>query len=175
MAYTDWINIVDTTIDSEKYSSILEFGLGDGTEYLIKKFKSVYSYELIDESDPTLIEWYNGCVEKFKSYKNWNKEVVMWGDIGFIDYNPQLPKELLGRIDELFTLYNFNSVLVDGGYHVRGDIANYVLNKHKPQYVIIHDTNYNYDVDGYNRIQLPMEYDTIKYEVGEGTYIFTKK
>ena len=79
------------------------------------------------------------------------------------------------RIDNLFIEYNFEAVLIDGGYHVRGDIANYILNKHYPDFVIIHDTNFNYDVDGYNRIILPTNYETIKYTIGEGTYIFCKK
>ena len=37
MAYTDWINIMDDFIPNKKELSILEFGLGDGTEYLLKK------------------------------------------------------------------------------------------------------------------------------------------
>jgi hypothetical protein len=81
----------------------------------------------------------------------------------------------LDRIDELFSEYKFDGVLVDGGYHVRGDIANYVLNKFKPKYVVIHDTNYNYEVDGYLRIILPDIYETVEYRVGEGTHIFVKK
>ena len=175
MAYTDWIGIVEDTLDDKKDLSILEFGLGAGTEYLVNTFKRVYSYELIDQTDPTLIEWYNDCVERFKGYSNWDKEVVLWKDIEFEDYNPILPHKLTDRIDTLFNIYKFEAVLVDGGYHVRGDIANYILNKQSPKYVIIHDTVYNYDIDGYNRINLPTKYNTVKYEIGEGTHIFVKK
>lgn len=175
MPYTDWIDIVEQTIPDKENINFLEFGLGEGTEYLVNNFKFVYSHELIDQNDPTLIGWYDVAVEKFSSRKNWKSEVVFWKDINFIDYDPNLPQQLLSRIDELFLKYEFNAVLVDGGYHVRGDIANYVLNKHQPKFVAIHDTNHNYIVDGYGRINLPDIYDTVKYEEGEGTYIFVKR
>lgn len=174
MAYTDWIDIVDTTILEKNKTSILEFGLGDGTEYLVKNFKNVYSYELIDDADPSLEEWSKICIDKFKTSTNWEYEVVKYDTIGFADYNPNLCIKLLERIDTLFKKYNFQAVLVDGGYHVRGDIANYILNKFAPKYVAIHDTNYNYEVDGYGRIQLPANYTTVKYTQGEGTHIFVK-
>lgn len=175
MPYTDWIDIVDVIISDKFEKNILEFGLGDGTQYLVDNFKFVYSHELIDQNDPTLIEWYNQAAQKFKSKQNWDSEVVFWEDISFIDYDPNLPQQLLNRIDELFLKYKFDCVLVDGGYHVRGDIANYILNKHQPGFVVIHDTNYNYSIDGYNRIILPQTYETVKYTIGEGTHIFVKK
>lgn len=183
MSYTDWQDIVEPTIKNKNQLSILEFGLGDGTKYLLDNFKYVYSYELIDENDSTLIDWYNQAADKFKTYSNWGSEVVMWQDIGFIDPGPlytgiippELPSGLLLRIDELFSKYKFNAVLVDGGFHVRGDIANYILNNFPIEYVIIHDINYNFYVDGYHRINLPENYETVKYTEGNGTYIFVKK
>jgi hypothetical protein len=174
MAYTDWIDIVEDTILEKANLPILEFGLGQGTEYLVNNFKSVYSYELIDNADPSLEVWSKQCITQFSSSTNWNYEVVKYDDIAFEDYNPKLATKLLTRIDELFNKYKFEAVLVDGGYHVRGDIANYILNKFAPSYVIIHDTNYNYEVDGYCRIELPANYTTVKYTQGEGTHIFVK-
>lgn len=174
MAYTDWIDIVETTIPEKDKLSILEFGLGEGTDYLVNNFKSVYSYELIDQNDPSLEEWSNRCVERFQTKTNWEYEVVKYDDINFIDYDPNLPTKLLERIDQLFNKYKFKVVLVDGGYHVRGDIADYILHKFAPAYVVIHDTNYNYEVDGYDRIKLPANYKTVKYAEGEGTHIFVK-
>lgn len=175
MPYTDWATIVDTTIVNKKEIKMLEFGLGDGTQYLVDNFEFVYSHELIDDSQPNLINYYNTALNKYSSYTNWASELVMWKDIGFKDYDPNLPIQLLNRIDELFLMYKFEAVLVDGGYHVRGDIANYILNKWSPDYVIIHDTNFAYEVDGYTRIQLPSSYTTIEYLSGEGTHIFKKR
>lgn len=174
MPYTDWTNAVDLVIPDRKELSILEFGLGAGTKYLLDNFKFVYSYELIDERDHTLKEWAQVSKQEYKDYKNWEVEVINWGDIGFIDYDPNLCSKLVNRIDELYIKYNFEAILVDGGYHVRGDIANYILNKFAPKYVIIHDTNFNFEVDGYGRINLPKAYDTFKYNEGEGTYVFIK-
>jgi len=177
MAYTDWQNIVEEQISDKRSLNMLEFGLGVGTKYLLDNFNFIYSYELIDKRDPTLIEWYTKSVSDYKSYKNWKSEVVYWQDVNFIDYDPNITPQVLSRIDELFKVYNFDCVLVDGGYHVRGDIASYVLNKFEPRYVIIHDTNYNFVVDGYERIKLPANYITLVDNKGEGTYIFknTKK
>lgn len=174
MAYTDWTEIVETTILEKDKLSILEFGLGDGTKYLVDNFKKVYSYEIIDDADPTLGEWGTECAQKLSGYTNWEYEITKYSEIGFVDYDSNLSSKLLKRIDELFTKYKFEAVLVDGGYHVRGDIANYILNKFSPDYVVIHDTNFNYEVDGYGRINLPKKYSTVKYTEGEGTHIFVK-
>lgn len=174
MAYTDWTEIVETTVLGKDKLSILEFGLGDGTKYLVDNFKKVYSYEIIDDADPSLAEWGRECIQKLNTYNNWEYEITKYSEIDFVDYDSNLSSKLLQRIDELFDKYKFEAVLVDGGYHVRGDIANYILNKFFPKYVIIHDTNYNYEVDGYTRISLPEVYTTVKYTEGEGTHIFVK-
>ena len=174
MAYTDWIEIVDKTISEKDRVSILEFGLGNGTKYLVNNFKHVYSYEIIDDADPTLEEWGKQSIQELGHYSNWDYEIVKYSEIDFIDYDIDLSSKLLKRIDELFNKYKFEAVLVDGGYHVRGDIANYILNKFSAKYVVIHDTNYNYEVDGYERISLPKNYSTVKYTEGEGTHIFVK-
>jgi hypothetical protein len=174
-SYVDWIGALDLYIPNKHKLSILEFGLGDGTEYLLNKFKYVYSYELIDSNIPSLVNWYIDAKNKYKERHNWDSELMFWQEIGFQDYEPNLPKELLNKIDNLFESHNFDAVLVDGGFHVRGDIANYILNKFSCKYVIIHDTNFAYEEDGYNRINLPNTYETIMYTKGNGTHIFVKK
>ena len=175
MPYTDWIDIVDSTLKNKNELSIIEFGLGEGTKYLLDNFKYVYSYELNDNAFPEYIQWWNKSNEDYANYKNWGRELVWYNQIGFIDYDPNLPAKLTTRIDELFHKQNFDAVLIDGVGHCRGDVANYILNNHVPRYVIIHDTNYNYEVDGYGRINLPSVYSTVEYSVGEGTHIFVKQ
>ena len=174
MAYTDWIDAVDVVLIDKSDLTILEFGLGDGTRYLVNTFKKVYSFEIIDDADPSLKQWSAQCIDNLQYCTNWEYEVTTYSEIDFVDYTPELSSKLLQRIDQLFRTYNFEAVLVDGGYHVRGDIANYILNKFHPKYVIIHDTNYNYEIDGYSRIHLPNNYTTFKYTQGEGTHIFIK-
>ena len=39
MPYQDWIDIVEPTLENKSKLSILEFGLGEGTKYLLEKFK----------------------------------------------------------------------------------------------------------------------------------------
>jgi hypothetical protein len=172
MAYSDWIGAVEATIPNTKRLKMLEFGLGAGTKYLIDNFKYVYSYELIDERDHTLREWAEVSKKDYKDYTNWDVEVVNWSDIDFKDYDPNLTPGLTNRIDELFATYKFDTVLVDGGYHVRGDIANYILNKFAPKFLLIHDTNFNYIVDGYARIQAPNSYKIHNHAAGEGTHVY---
>jgi hypothetical protein len=174
MPYQDWIDIVESTIESKDTLAVLEFGLGEGTKYLLEKFKFVYSYELNDNAFPELINWFFEAEKNYGHHKHWGREVSWYNEIGFVDYDPNLPTKLLERIDNLFSDYSFEVVLVDGVGHCRGDVTNYILNKHLPEYVIIHDTNFAYEQDGYTRITLPSIYSTVKYTVGEGTHIFVK-
>jgi len=171
MPYQDWVEIVDKVVENKKELSILEFGLGDGTEYLLDNFKFVFSHELVNNR-----WWYDQTVSRFKDRKNWEHQLVMFDDIGFVDYNPELPKELLANIARLFEDYGFDAVFIDGDYHVRGDIADFILNTFHPKYVIIHDTNFAWEEDGYARINLwePENYTVAKTTVGEGTHIFVR-
>lgn len=169
MSYTDWIGLTELVIPKKNELSILEFGLGDGTKYLLDNFKFVYSHELVKSP-----RWYNLIVSKFSEYKNWKHELLLFKSIGFVDFNPDLPQILLDNITKLFNEYRFDVVLVDGDYHVRGDIASFVLNKFHPKYVIIHDINVAFEADGYDRIKLPLGYNMISSNLGEGTRIFMK-
>lgn len=170
MPYTDWTNIFTEALPNKKDLSIIEFGLGEGTEYLLENFKFVYSYELINTR-----EWYDYTVEKFSKYKNWEHQLVLFNEVNFVDYDPNLPKPVLDRITDLFTKYKFDMAFVDGDYHVRGDIANFILNTFQPKYVAIHDVNFAFIADGYDRIVLPDNYTSITSTIGEGTTIFIKK
>lgn len=170
MSYTDWIDLVKSTIPQKDKLAILEFGLGEGTKYLLDNFKFVYSYELAPNS-----KWYNPIVEKFSGSENWQHELVLFKDIGFVDFNTDLPKELLTGITKLFNKYKFDVVFMDGNYHVRGDITNFILNKFYPKYFIIHDISIAFEQDGYSRIELPSRYKSVSSYSGEGTRIFIKK
>ena len=124
MPYTDWIELIEKEIPNKKDLSILEFGLGDGTEYLLKNFKNVYSYELMNTSN-----WYDITVKKYSDFTNWKHKLVLWNEIGFKDYDTNLPKSLLDDIDSLLKDDLYDVVFMDGGYHVRGDIVNVIINK----------------------------------------------
>ncbi len=169
MSYTDWIELVESSIPKKNKLSILEFGLGEGTRYLLDNFKFVYSYELAAGSN-----WYDDAIQRFSKYKNWKPELILFNDVGFVDFDTNLPPKLLKGITKLFKKYKFDVVLMDGQYHVRGDIVNFVLTKFSPRYVIIHDTNLAFKQDGYDRIKLPSKYKTASSDLGEGTRIFIK-
>lgn len=170
MPYTDWIGIMDTQIQNKKDLSLIEFGLGGGTEYLLNNFKSVFSYELMDTNI-----WYEESVKQYSLNEHWSHKLVLWDEIGFKDYDPNLPQQLLSDIDDLFDKNNYDVVFMDGGYHVRGDIVNYIINKFYPKYIVIHDINLAFEEDGYHRINKPENYRTEKDLYGEGTMIFIKE
>jgi len=170
MPYTDWIDLMESEIPNKKDLSMIEFGLGDGTDYLLKNFKNVFSYELMYTKT-----WYLEAVEKFSINENWEHKFVSWNEIGFRDYEINLPEQLLQDIDDLFEKNNYDVVFMDGGYHVRGDIVNYIINKFYPKYIVIHDINYAFEEDGYHRISIPENYRTEKNTNGEGTMIFIKE
>ena len=119
-------------------------------------------------------DWYNSTVQKFGLNENWKHKLVLWNEIGFKDYNPSLPSKLLKDIDNLFEETNYDVVFMDGGYHVRGDIVNIVINKFQPKFILIHDVNYAFEIDGYHRISVPENYVIKKDINGEGTMIFIK-
>ena len=170
MSYTDWINIMEEYIPNKKELSIIEFGLGDGTEYLLENFKNVYSYELMDTA-----HWYDTIVDKFLIHENQKHKLVLWDEIGFVDYETNLPEKLLSDIDNLFEDNNFDVVFMDGGYHTRGDIVNVIINKFFPKYIVIHDINFAFEIDGYGRISTPDNYITKTNTIGEGSMIFIKQ
>jgi len=169
MPVMDWTEHMDRQISNKKEMSILEFGIGDGTEYLLDNFKFVFSHELQVDAN-----WYNIIASRLASRTNWEHKLVLWHEIGFEDYNPNIPKALTDDIDALFDKYRFDAVFIDGGYHIRGDIANYILHKHKPTFVIIHDITIAFEEDGYGRIDKPEEYAYEEFHTGEGTGIFYK-
>ena len=168
MAYTDWIPTMDS-IKSKKDLSIIEFGLGDGTEYLLNNFKLVYSFELADND-----YWYKITKDRFGNFQNWKADFVNFTEVGFWDYMPQLPEQLISRIDDIFN-DKYDVVFMDGGYHNRGQIANLILNKFSPQYLVIHDINFAFEQDMYDQIVIPQEYDFSDDNNGEGTRIYFKK
>lgn len=170
MPYTDWIEFVEETIVNKKTLNILEFGLGEGTNYLIKNFNKVFSYELMDDRS-----WFDKTVNILKENNNWGYKFIHFSEFGFLENSPILPEKLLEDIDNIITSETFDVIFMDGGYHNRGDIVNYIINKFYPKYVIIHDTNFAYKADGYDRIILPENYVTKTYSFGEGTTIFIKQ
>ena len=129
MPYTDWINLVEKTIPNKKNLNIIEFGLGEGTKYLLDNFKTLYSYELMNKPD-----WYNQTVNKFSVYENWEHKLVLWNDIGFKDYDTNLPKELL--LEGRYLAENFDEQKY---FHILDEIFNHTKNnlttKNLAQYI----------------------------------------
>jgi hypothetical protein len=50
-----------------------------------------------------------------------------------------------------------------------------IINKFFPDYIVIHDINFAFEIDGYGRISIPDNYITEKNTIGEGSMIFIKQ
>lgn len=166
MPYTDWIPFVEQTIPEKTKLKLFEFGLGEGTKYLLESFKDVFSFELADSDS-----WYIDTIRSLSAMPNWRYEMAPFYHYDFYDYIPQIPDLLRNKINSLFR-EKFDVVFMDGGYHNRGQIANYVLNTFKPKYLIIHDINFAFKEDMYDQIVVPDGYDYLDYNEGEGTRIY---
>jgi hypothetical protein len=169
MAYTDWIPTMDS-IKNKKNLSIIEFGLGDGTEFLINNFKNVHSFELADTKT-----WFDEANVKYANSKNWTCEFAHFDNYGFYDYMLNLPQALLDKLVDLFSQSKYDIVFMDGGYHNRGQIANFILNQFSPKAMIIHDINYAFQQDMYDQIIVPEDYSFVDDTNGEGTRIYYKQ
>lgn len=66
----DWVVYVQKYLQKFKIESILEMGVGDGTEFLLDNCSNVTSFEIIDSGVNSF--WYNRCKEKYKDRENWN-------------------------------------------------------------------------------------------------------
>lgn len=177
---------------------MIEFGLGDGTEFFLKRCEEVVSVELYT-SDKSLAEglpissdhWMGHFKEMFKSYKNWKvvgyevgvaiiqAEMEITGKTGLrrgsepvtLDYKNKLRK----LIEKLFKDAAYDYAFVDAGIHLRGDIVNELFQK--VPVIGAHDTKsaFQKELYGYNRVKVPGNYQEFEGEnCGEGITFWIK-
>lgn len=161
--------------------SFLEFGFGYGTKYLLDYSGEVTSYEIIlpDQTD----EWFKKPVILFRNYKNWTpilkhgSQALQKANIlsGIHGKDPALEDatyliELKDICDEIFANKQFDIVLIDPGFHMRGDLVNELFQR--VPIIVVHDTNYSHQQYGWNKIQEPCNYTKIVYTEGQGVTVW---
>ena len=187
---TLWIDHVrahEILFKEKNIKSMIEFGMGDGTESFLKQLDKVASVEIFTK-DMALAEklkvaddsWAIKCKERFKGSKNWelimyemkqpviDAELDVTGVGGLVKRggNPRAGAykiELSALLDQL-GLDKYNYAFVDAGIHLRGDIVNLLFQR--VPIIGAHDWD-DKAIYGYTRINKPANYDE---EEGVGSH-----
>lgn len=129
--YLDWQPIVDSIEDS-KNLTILEFGCGEGTTYLLDKFKYVYSYET--NSRDIDGNWFKYTSDQHRG-KNWT---------GYFDDNfPGTSVDILKfktHVLETVDISSIDVLFVDPGFKERAECVLNFAELFHFKYIFVHDT-----------------------------------
>ena len=175
-ATQDWNFYLSEIFREVKIDSILEFGLGVGTEFLLDNCNNLFSIELsIGDFN---LEWYNNTVNNLNGFKNWKHQYIeVPDDIKDANDRAQKYRFPLKDVKYLDTLKKitdpylddkyYNIIFVDAGIHTRGDLVNLAFNK--SDIIVAHDTSRDNNrilknIYGYNIINVPSNYTEIHYE-----------
>ena len=87
--FVDWTPILECIPDKHS-KTILELGIGDGTQHLLESFDSVYSFEIAESKD-----WYCRCEKKIKSgewikKRSWKGFYYTLSEMGLDEMEKQL-------------------------------------------------------------------------------------
>lgn len=165
----DWVPYIYTLLQHVELESVLEFGLGLGTEFWVDHFKKVQSVELsIGDFNK---KWTDQTREKLKDYTNWDSEYISLSK-KLIDANQyaidnKYPlkdtsylSELKKVVEPFMKEYEYDIIFVDPGIHNRGDIVNIAFN-YAP-IVGCHDSDRTgrviKNIYGYNIVEPPENY-----------------
>jgi len=179
-------------------NSVIEFGVGEGTNVFLENCKgNITSVELFtsDYAKAELLkistnEWIDYSINQFEKYKNWNAvkyevqssileaeyDVTGKGNNGVIRGNSPSNQNYISELSKLIDTLNvskYDMAFVDAGIHLRGDIVNLLFDK--VNIITAHDFN-TLDIYGYSRISIPETYDGYSGNYSnEGLGIFIKK
>tara|TARA_R110001592_G_scaffold6540_1_gene35134 strand:+ start:3249 stop:3896 length:648 start_codon:yes stop_codon:yes gene_type:complete len=179
-------------------NSVIEFGVGEGTNVFLKNCTGkITSVELLTTDYPlaellkiSTDEWVNYSINEFKKYDNWNAvkyevqssildaeyDVTGKGNKGVIRGNSPSSMDYIQELTNLINTLNiseYDMAFVDPGIHLRGDIVNLLFDK--VNIITAHDFNIQ-PIYGYNRINIPPTYEGYSGNHSmEGLGVFIKK
>ena len=170
----DWHHYMEIVFKEYKVGRLLEFGLGEGTEYLLDNAGEVVSVEIsLGEFNRG---WHDRCVEKYAGYKNWGVKYIEAGEGirgghekitregGLGDYGDHM-MELRKIVDGCGA--GWDLIFVDPGIGLRGDLVNMVFGR--AGVIVGHDSSRDgkrvrKGVYGYDRVLVPGNYEEIHFE-----------
>lgn len=176
--YQCWASVFEKIFNIKKINKMLEFGLGNGTEFLADYVGYLQSVELaVNEGHK---QWYDTISSKLQSYKNWKSEFILCpesivnADIEVLknkNYNATdksyLP--LLKNIVQPYLQESWDLVFVDPGIHLRGEMISWCIEKNIP-IIVNHDTEFQ-TLYGYDLIDLK-HYKYYSFNTTHGTGVF---
>jgi hypothetical protein len=172
----DWVQYFEKIFNKIPINSVLEFGLGLGTQYLCDHANKVTSVEL--STGEFNLEWTNKVKEILKDYDNWN--------LHYIEIPEEIKKANLDAIENKYPLTDvsylpvlkkllnpylyrkkYDIIFIDPGIHNRGDIVNLCFGKAK--IIAAHDTDRMgriiKNIYGYNIVDIPDNYTEIHFHL----------
>ncbi|MDA1048480.1 MAG: hypothetical protein O3A82_16340 [Verrucomicrobia bacterium] len=154
--------------------SILELGIGEGTQHLLASFDCVYSFEVAKNKD-----WFTRCQEKIESGE-W-KKIGSWEgffstliEVGVDEMEQNILTSggklrehdsfgnYLQMIDDFAPLSEIEVAFVDQGLHSRAETVLHFMEKNIP-YIFCHDWNDGKELYGWNMIEEKMDKTKYKY------------
>ena len=181
----DYVESHNRLLDLVPNNRMVEFGLGEGTQYFLNRFNKVVSVEFFSPDQNIASKyrisndyWMDHFKKEFSSYSNWEVVGIPLGEeilkaeeditgVGELprgsDPRNDYKTELHALLDEFFSKQEpFDFAFVDAGIHLRGDIVNYLFGK--VLVISAHDFKDAEKVYGYHRIVVP---DSYRQEDGE--------
>jgi hypothetical protein len=163
--YLDWQPIVNS-IDNSRELTILELGCGEGTLFLLDRFKFVYSYETNSRD-------LEGTWFKYTSDQNSNKNWKGYFDNTFpgIDIDCKKFKEnVLNTID----ISSIDVLFVDPGFAPRAECLLEFANLLHFKYIFVHDTETEPNLYNWSLLNMIPEQYTLhdKITTGQGTKLW---
>ena len=162
MGYLDWQEHFTKLFALKKIDNMLEFGLGEGTKFLLDNCTNVTSLELLHYK--TEVDWFKKSKKDYKKYKNWTPVLYECED--------EWTKSLESYIKKFIKGKNFDMVFVDPGIHRRPEIINLMFGK--TDIIAAHDTNQGYDMYKWERVIKPDDYTEVRYANSQGTTFWFK-
>jgi hypothetical protein len=175
--HTDHVQHFEKLLQKAKIHSVLEFGLGYGTKYLLDHCEEVTSCEIILPDQTT--GWFTSIQDLFQKYSNWtpvlkrgSRSMQNGNLLAYRDkkdptlYDATYLLELKDICDELFKDKAYELAFVDPGFHMRGDLVNELFDR--VSIIVAHDTNIAPRIYGWNKIHTPCNYEKIVFTEGQG-------
>jgi 16S rRNA A1518/A1519 N6-dimethyltransferase RsmA/KsgA/DIM1 with predicted DNA glycosylase/AP lyase activity len=164
--FTDWQTAMNQ-LENKSQMTILELGVGGGTQYLIDNFKKVISIEYSRYEFPFQTNALNHTYLEIKS----KPETILKDDI-LISSNGQETVDVVAEVEmyyEEIKKYKPDMVFVDFGFHFRGAVVQKLIDDEFSKYIAYHDTNFPYYQ--YDRLNLKSYRIKIHSTTGQGTII----
>lgn len=182
--YTDHVQHLEKLFQNANISSILEFGIGYGTKYLVDHCEKVTSCEIVLPDQTTY--WFYHIVDLLSEYPHWTP-VLKHGNLSMQKANlfsvhqqkdPTLQDssyilEIKKICEDLFKDNSFEMAFVDPGFHMRGDLVKELFDR--VPIIVAHDTKIAHEIYGWNRVYTPSNYEKIFFPEGQGTTIWIHK